>query len=75
MRDLAPMLPTAARSPAPTPNEDVIARVREAANWIDKPPTVDRRAGGLPMLTGIKLAYAGDGTAGSLCRFRSAHRS
>ncbi len=56
MRDLAPILPKlkiAVLSPA----DEVIARVREAAEWSEK------AANHMPVaanITGIKLAYAGD---------------
>ena len=71
MRDLAPMLPQL-KIALLTPNDEVIARVREAAEWSEK------AAKHLPTaanITGIKLAYAGDGERRPLCRLRSAHRA
>ncbi len=71
MRDLAPMMPKL-KIALLTPTDDVMARVREAAEWSDK------AANHLPVaadITGIKLAYAGVGTRRSLCRLRSAHRA
>ena len=55
MRDLAPMMPHL-KLAVNTPKDEVIARVREAAEWSDK------AANHLPVadnITGIKLAYAG----------------
>jgi murein DD-endopeptidase MepM/ murein hydrolase activator NlpD len=57
MRDLPPMLGKV-KIASTTPNEEVIARVREAADWIEK------TARHLPVATnigGIKLAYATEG--------------
>jgi len=54
MRDLAPMLPKLKIALA-TPQDEVLARVREAADW-------SRKAGdqlAAANVTGIKLAYAG----------------
>ncbi len=54
MRDLSPMLPRLKIAMA-TPNDEVVARVREAAAWSEK------AANHLPVapdITGIKLAYA-----------------
>ena len=56
MQDLAPIMPTlkiALLSPA----DDVIARVREAAEWSEK---ADNNAPIAANITGIKLAYAGE---------------
>jgi murein DD-endopeptidase MepM/ murein hydrolase activator NlpD len=55
MRDLAPIMPKL-KIALLTPNDEVMARVREAAEWNDK------TANQMPMssLTGIKLAYAGE---------------
>jgi murein DD-endopeptidase MepM/ murein hydrolase activator NlpD len=67
MRDLVPMMPKLKIALA-TPNDDVIARVREAAEWSDKnashaPATTD--------ITGIKLAYAGPATADPYAGFEA----
>jgi murein DD-endopeptidase MepM/ murein hydrolase activator NlpD len=60
MRDLPPML-TRLKIAGLTPNEDVIARVRETADWLDKTAKQSPMAPGLAAnVTGIKLAYAGD---------------
>jgi murein DD-endopeptidase MepM/ murein hydrolase activator NlpD len=56
MRDLPPMLPKL-KIALRTPNEEVIARVREAAEWSEK------TSKNIPIaanITGIKLAYAGE---------------
>ncbi len=58
MRDLTPMMPKLKIALA-SPNDDVLARVREAAAWSDK------AANHMPIaadITRIKLAYAGEGT-------------
>jgi murein DD-endopeptidase MepM/ murein hydrolase activator NlpD len=58
MRDMAPIMPRLKIALA-TPSDEVVARVREAAEWSDK------AANHMPVaasITGIKLAYAGDGT-------------
>ncbi|MFA6265413.1 MAG: peptidoglycan DD-metalloendopeptidase family protein [Pseudolabrys sp.] len=55
MRDLAPMMPRL-KIALQTPNDEVMARVKEAADWTEK------AANHLPIadsITGIKLAYAG----------------
>jgi murein DD-endopeptidase MepM/ murein hydrolase activator NlpD len=57
MRDLAPILGKV-KIASTTPNEEVIARVREAADWMEK------TAHHLPVaanIGGIKLAYAAEG--------------
>jgi murein DD-endopeptidase MepM/ murein hydrolase activator NlpD len=59
MRDLSPMLPKLKISLV-TPNDEIVSRVREAADWAEKtekhvPMTAD--------VMGIKLAYAGPATA------------
>jgi murein DD-endopeptidase MepM/ murein hydrolase activator NlpD len=57
MRDMGPVLPKL-KIALLTPTDEVIARVREAAEWSDK------AANHLPVaanITGIKLAYAGEG--------------
>ena len=59
MRDLAPMMPKL-NIALKTPNEDVLARVREAADWSEK--TANHIATSAPDITGIKLAYAGGAT-------------
>ncbi len=56
MRDLAPVLPKL-KIAALTSNDEIVARVRQAAEWSEKtakhlPITAD--------ITGIKLAYAGE---------------
>ena len=51
-----------------TPNDEVIARVREAAEWSEK------AANHVPVaanITGIKLAYAGDGHADPYAGFEA----
>ena len=71
MRDLAPIMPKL-KIALLTPTDDVMARVREAAEWSDK------TANHLPVaanITGIKLAYAGEGNRRPLRRLRSAHRA
>jgi len=57
MRELSPMMPKL-KIALLTPTDDVMARVREAADWSHK------NANHLPVaanITGIKLAYAGVG--------------
>ena len=56
MRDLAPVLPNLKRMPA-TPDEEVMARVRDAAAWVKKGTT--ERGPIAPGITDVKLAYAG----------------
>src|SRR5438270_678877 len=55
MRDLDPMLPKL-KLASVTPDDEVIARVREAAEWSAKSNTQTSLA---PDIMGIKLAYAG----------------
>jgi murein DD-endopeptidase MepM/ murein hydrolase activator NlpD len=58
MRDLVPVMPKL-KIALLTPTDEVMARVREAAEWSDKV------ANHLPVsanITGIKLAYAGEAT-------------
>ena len=55
MRDLAPMLPKL-KIAARTPEDEVIARVREAVEWSEK---VERHVPMTQDIMGIKLAYAG----------------
>ena len=67
MRDMAIMMPKLKISLL-TPNDEVIARVREAAEWSDK------AANHLPVaanITGIKLAYAGDGNVDPYAGFEA----
>ena len=67
MRDLAPMLPKL-KIALLTPNDEVMARVREAAEWSEK------AAKHLPVaanITGIKLAYAGEATADPYAGFEA----
>jgi murein DD-endopeptidase MepM/ murein hydrolase activator NlpD len=67
MREMAPIMPKLKISLL-TPNDDVMARVREAAEWSDK------AANHLPVaanITGIKLAYAGDGTVDPYAGFEA----
>ena len=67
MRDLAPMMPKL-KIALLTPADDVVARVREAAEWSDK------AANHLPIeanITGIKLAYAGVGNADPYAGFEA----
>ncbi|HVZ52549.1 MAG TPA: M23 family metallopeptidase [Pseudolabrys sp.] len=55
MRDLAPMMPKL-KIAVLTPNDEVMARVREAADWRKRTPGQLAVADNV---TGIKLAYAG----------------
>ena len=55
MRDLAPMMPKM-KIALLTPTDDVMARVREAADWSEK--AANHVA--VPDISGIKLAYAGN---------------
>jgi murein DD-endopeptidase MepM/ murein hydrolase activator NlpD len=67
MRDLAPMMPKLKIALA-SPNDEVMARVRAAAEWSDK------AANHLPVaanITGIKLAYAGEATADPYAGFEA----
>ncbi len=67
LRDLTPMLPKL-KIAVLTPNDEVIARVREAAEWSEK------AAKHLPIaanITGIKLAYAGEATADPYAGFEA----
>jgi murein DD-endopeptidase MepM/ murein hydrolase activator NlpD len=56
MRDLAPALPKL-KIAVLTPNDEVMARVREAAEWSEK---AAKNMPIAPNVTGIKLAYAGE---------------
>jgi murein DD-endopeptidase MepM/ murein hydrolase activator NlpD len=66
MRDMAPMMPKLKMALA-SPADEVVARVREAAEWSDK------AANHMPVanITGIKLAYAGDGTVDPYAGFEA----
>ena len=67
MHEMAPIMPKLKISLL-TPNDEVMARVREAAEWSDK------AANHLPVaanITGIKLAYAGDGTVDPYAGFEA----
>jgi murein DD-endopeptidase MepM/ murein hydrolase activator NlpD len=59
MRELAPMLPKIKIALA-SPQDEVMARVHEAAEWSAKSAN---RMPDAPNITGIKLAYAGVGNA------------
>ncbi len=67
MRDMAPIMPKL-KIALLTPSDEVVARVREAAEWSDK------AANHLPVaasITGIKLAYAGDGNVDPYAGFEA----
>ena len=67
MRDMAPIMPKL-KIALQTPTDEVVARVREAAEWSDK------AANHLPVaanITGIKLAYAGDGNVDPYAGFEA----
>jgi len=67
MRDLTPVLPKL-KIAVLTPNEEVMARVREAAEWSEK------AAKNMPIasnITGIKLAYAGEPAADPYAGFEA----
>ncbi|MFZ0093662.1 MAG: M23 family metallopeptidase [Pseudolabrys sp.] len=67
MRDMAPIMPKL-KIALLTPGDEVMARVREAAEWSDK------AANHLPVaanITGIKLAYAGDGNVDPYAGFEA----
>ncbi len=67
MRDMAPLMPKL-KIALITPTDEVIARVREAAEWSEK------TANHMPVasnITGIKLAYAGDGTVDPYAGFEA----
>ena len=67
LRDLTPVLPKL-KIAVLTPNDEVITRVREAAEWSEKP------AKHVPIaanITGIKLAYAGEATADPYAGFEA----
>ena len=67
MRDLAPMMPRL-RIALASPNEEVMARVREAADWSAKAGNQTQVAANV---TGIKLAYAGSVTADPYAGFEA----
>src|SRR5215475_266373 len=67
MRDMSPIMPKL-KIALLTPPDEVMARVREAAEWSDK------AANHLPVaanITGIKLAYAGDGNVDPYAGFEA----
>jgi murein DD-endopeptidase MepM/ murein hydrolase activator NlpD len=67
MRDMAPILPKL-KIALLTPSDEVMARVHEAAEWSEK------AANHLPIsasITGIKLAYAGDGNVDPYAGFEA----
>jgi murein DD-endopeptidase MepM/ murein hydrolase activator NlpD len=67
MRDLSPILPRL-KIAVRTPNDEVMARVRETAEWNEK------GAKNLPLatnITGIKLAYAGQTAADPYAGFEA----
>jgi murein DD-endopeptidase MepM/ murein hydrolase activator NlpD len=67
MREMAPIMPKL-KIALLTPADEVIARVREAAEWSDT------AANHLPVsanITGIKLAYAGDGNVDPYAGFEA----
>ena len=67
MKDLAPMLPKLKVAVA-TPTDEVLDRVREAADWGSKSAT---RGAVAPDITGIKLAYAGEPAADPYAGFEA----
>jgi murein DD-endopeptidase MepM/ murein hydrolase activator NlpD len=67
MRDLAPLMPKL-KIAVLTPTDEVVARVRQAAEWSDK-TAKDQPAG--DNITGIKLAYAGVGNADPYAGFEA----
>ncbi len=67
LRDLAPMLPKL-RVALHTPEDEVIGRVRETADWSAK--TASRLAAAANV-TGIKLAYAGSANADPYAGFEA----
>jgi murein DD-endopeptidase MepM/ murein hydrolase activator NlpD len=67
MRDMASLMPKL-KIALQTPTDEVVARVREAAEWSEK------AANHLPVaasITGIKLAYAGDGNVDPYAGFEA----
>ena len=67
LRDLTPVLPKL-KIAVLTPNDEVMARVHEAAEWSEK------AAKHMPIaanITGIKLAYAGEATADPYAGFEA----
>jgi murein DD-endopeptidase MepM/ murein hydrolase activator NlpD len=67
MHDMPPML-SRLKIAGVTPNEDVIARVRDAADWLGK---TARHLPGAANVTGIKLAYAAEGNADPYAGFEA----
>jgi len=68
MRDLAPILPKVKVAVA-TPTDEVMDRVREAAEWSSK--AVPSRGPLAPEIMGIKLAYAGEATSDPYAGFEA----
>ena len=68
MRDLAPMMPRL-KVALLTPNEEVMARVRETAEWSEK--AGNQVQVGSNNITGIKLAYAGSVAADPYAGFEA----
>ncbi|MDI1343077.1 MAG: M23 family metallopeptidase [Pseudolabrys sp.] len=68
MRDLAPMMPKL-KIALLTPNEEVMARVRETAEWSEK--AGNKVQVGSNNVTGIKLAYAGSVAADPYAGFEA----
>jgi murein DD-endopeptidase MepM/ murein hydrolase activator NlpD len=67
MRDIAPMLPKL-KVAVSTPTDEVLDSVREAADWSDKVANHQPVAANI---TGIKLAYAGEGAADPYAGFEA----
>ena len=67
MRDLAAALPKL-KIAVLTPNDEVVARVREAAEWSEK---AAKNVPIAPNITGIKLAYAGEPAADPYAGFEA----
>jgi murein DD-endopeptidase MepM/ murein hydrolase activator NlpD len=71
MRDLPPMLGRL-KIAGLTPNEDIIARVRETADWLDKTAKQSPMAPSVAAnVTGIKLAYAADANSDPYAGFEA----
>ena len=67
MRDLEPMMPRL-KIALQTPNDEVMARVKEAADWSEKSAS---HLPGANNITGIKLAYAGPAAADPYAGFEA----
>ena len=67
MRDIGPMLPKL-KVAVSTPTDEVLDSVREAADWSDKVANHQPVAANI---TGIKLAYAGEGAADPYAGFEA----